>query len=109
MFRNFVLFACCIVDLLPVEEVNAIKELVTRMDNKERVIRVGTFRERPLRYEEYAELGRHLLVEQKKLTQNKELIAVIDRIVKRRWANWHIRAAVDPRLQGRYMSPEAGV
>ena len=63
IYQNFVMFASICAERLDENEVNRMREVVEALDNKDRVIRPQTFKERPLMYKEYVILARRLIEE----------------------------------------------
>ena len=95
-------------DRLTTEQVDEITRIVAKFDNKDRIIRPQTFRERPLMYKEYAELGLLLIAKESVISQNKHLCLVMDNIIRRRWATWLVRGGASPEHKGQWVSDEAG-
>ena len=107
LYRNFVTFASLTADRLNDDELISLRHAVEKLDNKDRVIRAQTLRERPMLYSEFVTFGMYLIERQNFLTKNSQVAEMVDNIILRRWAQWHIkvgRAAGDD-----YVSAEAGL
>jgi hypothetical protein len=109
IYKNFVVWTCVCVDRMTWAEVELLKTAVDKLDNKERVIRPQTFKERSLTYAEYEQLGRLVLERTNNLVRNAQLVAMLDNIIHTRWVNWTIKVAAHPANDEKYISNEAGI
>ena len=109
IYQNFVVFASICAERLDENEVNRMREVVEALDNKDRVIRPQTFKERPLMYKEYVILARRLIEEYTFVKKNKQLNDMLDKIIHDRWVDWHIQQAAHPSNKGQFISEEAGI
>jgi hypothetical protein len=101
------MFASIAADKLTDAEQTNLRLAVERLDNKDRIIRAQGLRERPMLYSELATFGRNIIERQNFISKNTQLNELLDNIILRRWAQWHIN--VGHKAGQDYVSSEAGM
>ena len=95
IFRNFVLFGAVCVDLLPASTVRRLNAAIKDLD-KRGVLRAQSWKEKPLMYSEFVKLGEYLADFHEGLARTRDLNEVMQRLIHKRWVQWHLLMASQP-------------
>jgi len=107
IFRNFVLFGAVCVDLLPASTVRRLNAAIKDLD-KRGVLRAQSWKEKPLMYPEFVKLGEYLADFHEGLARTRDLNEVMQRLIHKRWVQWHLLMASQPEHQQKFICDAAG-